>query len=637
MDRASYQAAGCYSPPREAGGIDTRKDGTTERSSRTETGLVAALAAALLVWFAGLFVIGGFGFPVGPDAPVYLWWTRLAGAEGLSAVERPGIPALALVLQGTLHLPLVAVTAALESVFGIGVGLSAAALLRAGGRGRAAWILAGALAGTFAVHLAAGYLANLAFAALFLAAAAALAEGTDRAAVVATGLLAASGFAHPLFFLLGVLILVAGALLAWQADRGEVRRVSASALGGVVALGAGMLALRAGPGPPAVDTSKDAFLRRAGLTADLRSAYLDRFVHHWTRYVQWASVPLAVYGLLSTLGFVGRFLLAWGVAFVAGAILGIATGAFPADRFITFGYVVPILAGIGVVRLWSATRRRPVVAAALASGLVAAMLGGALLTWARQRPFIDAAEVARLTEAGRYAAATAPGTPLLFRVDSGGAATTFLATQAANVIRAALPPDRIRDAFVIVPPYAGAEPLSPNEARQRRALVDLYEHDARGALQGNGGRGLLFQLAPFDRPGFGATEGCPQLGCSATGGPLVEVAPGVRVGADHPAPEPEPVAPLRTSSPGGVVVATLGVLGLLSAVGYGWARAAGIDLPNAVALSPLAGAGASILAGVALERLGVPLTGWIGPTSVSALAGGGGYAVRLILQRRVHA
>jgi hypothetical protein len=132
---------------------------------------------------------------------VYLWWTRLAGYEGLSAVgNRPGIPALALVLDGTLHLPLVATLAGLESVFGVAIGLGSAALVRGMERGRAAWVLAGILAGTFAVHLAAGYLANLAFAALFLAAAVTLGRAERRATVAAAVLLGASGLAHPLFF-----------------------------------------------------------------------------------------------------------------------------------------------------------------------------------------------------------------------------------------------------------------------------------------------------------------------------------------------------------------------------------------------------------------------------------------------------
>ena len=122
---------------------------------------------------------------MGPDGPVYLWWSRLAGAEGLSATaDRPGAPALSLVLEGTLALSVVEATAALEVVLGVAVGLASAALVRrrAGAVGST---LAGLLAGAFAVHLAAGYLANLVIAAAFLAAGALLDDPRRRAAVVA--------------------------------------------------------------------------------------------------------------------------------------------------------------------------------------------------------------------------------------------------------------------------------------------------------------------------------------------------------------------------------------------------------------------------------------------------------------------
>ena len=93
---------------------------------------------------------------MGPDAPVYLWWSRLAGVEGLSAIaNRPGAPALSLVLEGTLGLSVVQVTAALEVALGVAVGLSSAALVRRHTEASGS-ALAGLLAGTFAVHLAAG-------------------------------------------------------------------------------------------------------------------------------------------------------------------------------------------------------------------------------------------------------------------------------------------------------------------------------------------------------------------------------------------------------------------------------------------------------------------------------------------------
>ena len=164
-------------------------------ANRTDTFLISGLALVLLTWFLWPFVARGAAFPVGPDAPVYLWWSRLVGVEGLSAIAyRPGAPALSLVLEGTLGLSVVQATAALEVALGVAVGLAAAALVRrrttAGG-----WTLAGLLAGTFAVHLAAGYVANLITAAAFLAAGALLDDPRRRAAVLAALVLAGGGLA----------------------------------------------------------------------------------------------------------------------------------------------------------------------------------------------------------------------------------------------------------------------------------------------------------------------------------------------------------------------------------------------------------------------------------------------------------
>ncbi len=580
-------------------------------------------------------MVRGFRFPVGPDAPVYLWWMRLAAHDGLSAVRgRPGIPALALELSGTLRLSPAATLAALECVLATCIGLGAAALVRArSGAGRGAWILAGALAGTFAVHLAAGYLANLAFGALFLAAAAALALGTSGAAIGAAALLGAAGLADPLFFVLGLVILGLAAAQAFWDERGserppasEARRIVAVAAGAGALLGAGLLALQAGPGPLAVDTSKDAFLRRAGLTAELRSAYFDRFLRHWTRYVQWASIPLAAAGLGPAKGFAGRFLRAWGAVLVVGVIAALVTGLAPADRFEAFGYVIPILAALGLVRLWRAIAHRQRGLAALVSGaLLVAMLLGAAITWRRQAPYMSALEVARATDAGRFAAATAPHTPLVFLAESGNDTISFWATRAGNVIRAALPPDRIRDVLVSIAPLRASSPPGQTE---RAAWRRLFAADLHAAKHRSGRRPLTFVLAPFARPDFPTPHPSGLVRTTV-------VARGVAI-LDRRSPRPvaSPVDPLRPSSAGAIVVAALVTFALLTAVGYGWSRAAAGGGFAALALAPAFGAAGLILGGIALERLGVSLAAAAGPTAISALVGGGGYLSMLLLQRR---
>jgi hypothetical protein len=609
---------------------------STPRDQRTRTDLIVlgAVAGGLFIWYVGLFVVRGFAYPVGPDGPVYLWWTRLAGHDGLSAVPRPGIPAIALLVQGTLHLPLTAVLSALECVLGAAVGVGAAALVHQhavsptdgathidNGGPRATWVVAGVLAGTFAVHLAAGYLASLAFAALFLAAATALAMATSRATVAAGLFLGAAGSAHPLFLLLGVPILVVAAAQAWRTDRAEVRRVVAASVAGCAVFVAEALALLAGPGQLSVVTSRDGLLRTAGLTDALRSAYLDRLVHRWTRYVQWASIPLAVYGLRETRGFVRHLLIAWGVVSLGGIVIGLATGLFPPDRFITFGFVVPILAAYGLVRLWRAVPTRRVVAVAVAGGLVIAMTAGAFIAWARQKPFLSTAEVQAVTAAGRYASAAPPGTPLLFVVNDRDATATFLATQAANVIRAGLPPDRIRDASVVVPyPREGRQATS-----ERIALARITSRDAEEATRAAGAPPLSFLLTPFDR-----VDRPPPSMTRVADGVFIETSPGTGV----PPALSRPVDPLEPSSPGEIILAVFGVLTLLFVAGSGWAGTFARDAVARLALAPLCGMAALILAGIALERVGMPLTGSVGPTVVSAVGGGGGYLARFLLERR---
>ncbi|MEP7059543.1 MAG: hypothetical protein ABI828_02320, partial [Actinomycetota bacterium] len=305
------------------------------------------------------YVVHGYRFGLGSDVPVYLWWTRLGGAEGFSLVgERPGTPALIATLVGTLHLSATAVVAGLECVLSAGIGLGIAALVR--GRvaaaseraARACAISAGLLSGLFAVHLASGYVSNLEMTVPFVGAALLLTEGGRRTAGAAM-LLAGSALAHPLFGATGVVILAGAAAWAWRdGEREEARRiVVATGAAGVVTL-AGMASMAVGPARLMVDTSKDGFLRRAGLASTLVHAYRSRFIHRWMRYVQWLSLPLTVPGSTRLSGFRRRFLLAWVGVTASGAAIGFATGFFPPDRLVTFGFAIPALAGIGVVVVW---------------------------------------------------------------------------------------------------------------------------------------------------------------------------------------------------------------------------------------------------------------------------------------------
>jgi hypothetical protein len=117
------------------------------------------------------------------------------------------------------------------------------------------------------------------------------------------------------------------------------------------------------------------------------------------------------------------------------------------------------------------------------------------------------------------------------------------------------------------------------------------------------------------------------------GGPVdgPVVARGVRITAlgFTPAPD-EAIDPLEPSSPAAIVVASVAALALLWAAGYGWARAT-VDATAAAAVAPAFGLAALILVAVVADRVGVPLDGWVGPTVVSVVAGGGGYLALVVL------
>ena len=56
-----------------------------------------------------------------------------------------------------------------------------------------------------------------------------------------------------------------------------------------------------------------------------------------------------------------------------------------------------------------------------------------------------------------------------------------------------------------------------------------------------------------------------------------------------------------------------------------------VDGTAAMALAPVFGLSALILAAIVADRAGVPLDGWVGPTAVSAVAGCGGYLLLFLL------
>src|SRR5437763_12858562 len=227
--------------------------------------------------------------------PVYLWWSRVGTAEGISLVgERPGTPALIPTVAGALGIGLVPAVAAVQYALMPASALAAAALAR--GRGetpRLAWLAGAALAGAWTTFLGGGYLANLALVAAFLAAGACLARRTRRTTVAAALLLAGGGLAHPEFFVVAVAVLVATAAWSWRdahdapgaapyagADAG---RVLAALAGGAALVVGGILACLIGPARLARDPPLAGLVRRTGQWAGVASLHVRRPVQNWGR------------------------------------------------------------------------------------------------------------------------------------------------------------------------------------------------------------------------------------------------------------------------------------------------------------------------------------------------------------------
>jgi hypothetical protein len=597
------------------------------RTGRRDLAWLGGLMLLLLAVFLWPYLVDGYRFGVGPDVPVYLWWTRVGAGEGLSAIgSRPGAPALAAAVAGTLQLNAASVTAGLASALGVAAGATAAALVRAaGGRGSAAWILAGLLAGVFSVHLVAGYLANLILAVCFLAAAAALA-GERRTWWAAALLLAGGGIAHPPFLIHAIVVLLIAAIFAWRAGaRDEARDIALSVTAGFLVAGAGVLATLAGPGPIAAETSKDGYLRRAGLDAALVDAYRERFRLRAARYVQWIAVPLAILGTLDADGFLRRFLGSW-LGVIAVAIpVGWITGWFPPDRIVTFGFAVPIGAAIGLV--WTLRRHHthPWVTRVVVVGLAGWMVVGALLAWGRQRPFVSVQEANLAATAAQMAASARPGTPVVYLVDDDDATATFLGARAANIARAASPPDRADDVYVVVGSATDFFEGRPTERGEPQfdALAKLTFEDVPSEPEP-----IVFVVAPFYRNADAATD--PRL---------FRVANGVRTSDEElsraaiampPGSRPE----WGPSSPAGIAVATVGILVVLSVLGLGYARASFDDRAVVVGTAPAFGAASLSLVALLLDRLGLRLQEVPVSLAASALAGLGGLAVFLVVQRQ---
>lgn len=605
------------------------------RSRTVRTGidllLIGVLGAVSIRVFLWPTLRYAYPFPVGPDVPVYLWWTRVAEYGGISmASERPGAPALIATLQGVLGQGVVGALAGLQYALGPAIGLAAAALARGRGRTlpRGGWLAAGVLAAAWATFLGGGYVSNLVFAAAFLAAAAALARRTRRGAFVAAIVLGGGALTHPGFFVVGAIVLAVTALWAavhegrfgWRTDAGRV----ATALGGAIAVfGAGLIAAQIGPARVGGETSGDAFLRHTGQLEALRRSYLDRYLDNWRRYSPFMTTALAITGMFRAHGFTRRFLVSWAAVSAAGLALGAATGWYPPDRVLMFAFCLPLLAAFGLVLLGDRLGRWW-LAWPVGLLLVGLIVAPAVRDWRDSFPYMSSSEVDHMNLAARIAVdRSAPGTPLVYVADSRDPGEAlFLLTHTANVARATVPPDRADDVHV----FLG----SPSDlAAGHATLIGDGTFDTASSWS-------LAQIPPGPHLTFVIGEDIRDPADLATPG-LTRWDPNVASSEGSPttlAPQPGELTPV---APRKILAGTWRTFLLLLVLGLGWSWFALGDVVSGIAAAPAFAAPVLALVAFGLERLGAPLgaSGW--SVLACALSGGLGYALlvgRLLDQRR---
>jgi hypothetical protein len=284
------------------------------------------------------------------------------------------------------------------------------------------------------------------------------------------------------------------------------------------------------------------------------------------------------------------------VAF-AGLIAMFVTGRGPAERFLTFAYLLPIGAALGLAWIWSSVgSRSKVLAAAAVAVLGAAMVAGSVFTWAQQHPFSDDEDAGFVRTVVRSSSGGKPGSPVVIGVDAEGDGAGFEAARSGNLVRAAISANRIRDVVVYIGDAKGLARVEPatggdaaNEALSRLTVKQL-------------------KAAGVEPVSKGEREDLEKLFAPANGA------------------QPESAAGSEAAaSPWSFVWAGVLVLVLLTVVGFGWSAAAtGGTSADALVLAPAFGAAALILLGVVADRAGLRLTGAI-PAVVSIVAGLAGY------------
>ncbi len=612
--------------------------GTTKRSSGSPPSNGAFVTVSVVLAMAGVaalflapYLSGRVSFPVGTDTKKYIWRATLAADQGLDAIpgsappefednpDRPGYPAIAATVWGTLGIDPVRLAEILPAVMAIIVGLGAGVFaVRSLGHPRWAFAIFLLVVGASIqiARTAVGYADNLIVDAVLMAAAVAVTFTPDarresarpltrRSMAAAAFLLIGAAVIHWIFtlvflFLLGVVAVfrLPSSLRARHVSRVPLPNTESGRIIGTIALGlaGGFLALLLGPALPSSLPSNDP----ARLTEKFHA-----FVPLFSLSV---TVALAATGTVLVLLAATRtrwraVLLAIGWAAVGLiAVWAFDEGlAFAAYRFLGFALGIPLLGAVAIVWPGRLGRRfgpvgRLFGAALMVSGIIvsvgAAQAGwnGDEPMWAEKEPVAE--KIAEVETVEHYLTSIGWDGPVVF-LDQQRTAT------ALHLIRAVLPADLIPRTYAYLGDaetlLAGQPTIVEGEDDFNRKSLKTWPSVETALDEG----AVVVDLSPEPGSDEVVTEGFALTeGITIVRGPL----PTERIAQAKPH--------LAPSSPWSLIWRTTILLALFAIAGLGWA-ASFIEAPwtYRLALAPAFGIVTLALGGVVGSRFGAPFSG----------------------------
>jgi hypothetical protein len=594
-------------------------EGSVERGWRPYLWVIGSALGTLVVLgilFLLPYWVHHFRFPVGFDAPYYVWRANVTAANGLDPIGtvRAGTPLLLATLMGLTGqngLTMVVVV----PVILVGVaGLGGAAMVRAGTGVGARWVPVLASMtwlGFGRVGMIGGHHDNVVNAALVLPAfaAASLAAAGERGAAAVAILLAAAGLAHWPFHLYVAAILLFGLALfsLLQVRRGELDVAAVGRILAALLASGGFTALTFLAPPP-----------QGGIGLKLVPDVLrQRFLNRLGMVERYAALPLALPGAVVMLRdtvppgrararrFLVCVLAAWVSSVVVGGFLQFVGVPVAGARLLNYFFVVPLLAGVACVWAASWLAGRGTVGRLVAGvGLLVVVAVFGRLVWGVERtrePWMEPAGVDQAASAGAYVSRYAPGREAVFLLSVRRGIGPDKPGHRWNVVLAALPPHQ-----------AARTTWTTRSPRQYLALDDQGD-STKGATSP-----VVLVVRRYNQEGF---REALDLGAPLVGPEVAVIRGPAPIGFDPPTSGPR-----ANTSP--AALAGIGVLvaSVLFLVGSGWSAALlPADPVIRVTIAPALGTAVLTLAALAWDRAGLGLWGAraLGPLALSAGLGWG--------------